>query len=67
MATKGQSDIIPSLFTKDNFTTVTIAICVDLSRPASLIEDVNEWLSILKKEVGNSLHEKLGMQEVFCT
>jgi hypothetical protein len=62
VASKNQSDIIPSLFTKDNFSNVTVAICVDLSRPASVIEDVNEWLSILKKEVGNTLHEKIGMQ-----
>lgn len=56
VASKNQSDIIPSLFTKDNFSNVTVAICVDLSQPASLIDDVNEWLSILKKEVGNTLH-----------
>jgi hypothetical protein len=64
VASKNQSDIIPSLFSKDNFANVTVAICLDLSRPASLIEDINEWLSILKKEVGNALHEKIGMQEV---
>jgi hypothetical protein len=67
VASKNQSDIIPSLFTKDNFSNVTVVICVDLSRPASIIEDVNEWLSILKKEVGNTLHEKIGMQEVTFT
>lgn len=57
-------DIVPSLFNKDNFQQVTIAICVDLSRPATIIDDVTEWISALKKETGNALHEKIGMQEV---
>jgi hypothetical protein len=33
-------DIVPSLFNKDNFHQVTVAICVDLSRPATIIDDV---------------------------
>lgn len=33
-------DIIPSLFNKDNFHQTTVAICIDLSRPASIIDDV---------------------------
>ena len=49
MASKNQSDIIPSLFTKDNFANVTVAVCLDLSKPGTLIEEVNEWISIAKK------------------
>lgn len=64
MASRSQSDIIPSLFSKDNFANVTVAICLDLSKPGTLIEEVNEWMGVIKKEIESALHEKVGMQEV---
>jgi hypothetical protein len=43
---------------------VTIAVCIDLSKPSTIIDEANEWMNIIRKEVGNSIHEKIGMQEV---
>lgn len=56
IASKAQSEIIPLLLNKENIGGVVIAICVDLSRPSSVIEEVNEWLSVARKEVNIALH-----------
>lgn len=46
---KTQTDILPALFSKETFTSVTVAICLDLSRPGTIIPQVQQWISILQK------------------
>ena len=49
IAAKTQTDILPALFSKDTFSTVTVALCLDLSRPGSVIPLVQQWISTLQK------------------
>lgn len=64
IAAKTQTDILPALFTKDSFSGLTVAICLDLSNPASIIPQVQHWVSTLQREIDNALQEKVGLQEV---
>ena len=49
IASKTQTDILPALFSKDTFSSVTAALCLDLSRPGSVIPQVQQWISTLQK------------------
>jgi len=57
-------DILSSFISKDNISNLTIAICVDLSRPGSLIDEINEWIALLVQNLNVSFQEKLGLQDV---
>jgi hypothetical protein len=56
IAAKTQPDILPSLFSKDTFSSVTVALCLDLSQPNTIIPQVQQWIPALQHEVDLALH-----------
>lgn len=48
--------MLPSLFSKDSFSAVTVAICLDLSKPTTLIQEATEWVSLLRQQIELSIH-----------
>ena len=56
-----------SLISKENFSETVFVICVDLSKPETIIDESLEWIEILRKETDKLLHEKLSSKHDVLT
>jgi dynein light intermediate chain 2 len=59
IATKSLSEIMGSLIPKDSFPEAVFVICVDLSKPESVIEKTLQWINLVRKEMDTFVNEKL--------
>ena len=67
IATKSLKEIVASLISKENFSETVFVICVDLSKPETIIDESLEWIEILRKETDKLLHEKLSSKHDVLT
>lgn len=65
IASKSLTEIIASLVTGENFSSVVFVVCIDLSQPSSVISETSEWLRIIREEGEKFIGERmLNRQEV---